>query len=84
MGSVALSKLSGFFNDARDVDELEASRVEHDRGASELNASGAQLEDRSSGSTSTSGKRLGSTTKNKGAAGFGFSTKSPSKTIYSA
>jgi hypothetical protein len=38
-------------------------------GASELNASGAQLEDRSSRSTGTSGKRLGSMTKNKGAAG---------------
>jgi hypothetical protein len=32
MGFVALSKLSGFFDDARDVDELEASKVEHDRG----------------------------------------------------
>jgi hypothetical protein len=65
VGSVALSKLSGFFDDARDVDKLEASRVEHDRGASELNASGTQLEDRSLGSTGMSRKRLGSTTKNK-------------------
>ena len=32
MGFVDLSKLSGFFDDARDVDEVEASRVEHDRG----------------------------------------------------
>jgi hypothetical protein len=31
VGSVALSKLLGFFDDARDVDKLEASRVEHDR-----------------------------------------------------
>jgi hypothetical protein len=32
MGFVALFKLAGFFDDARDVDKLEASKVEHDRG----------------------------------------------------
>ena len=32
MGFVALFKLSGIFDDAKDVDELEASRVEHDKG----------------------------------------------------
>jgi hypothetical protein len=31
MGFVALFKLSGFFDDARDVDELEICKVEHDR-----------------------------------------------------
>ena len=32
MGFVALFKLSGIFDDAKDVNELEASRVEHDKG----------------------------------------------------
>jgi hypothetical protein len=31
MGFVALFKLSGFFDDAKDVDELETCKVEHDK-----------------------------------------------------
>jgi hypothetical protein len=31
MGFVALFKLSGFFDDTRNVDELETCKVEHDR-----------------------------------------------------
>jgi hypothetical protein len=67
MGFVALFKLSRFFDDAKDVDELETSRVEHDQGL------GAQCkwcaqEDRSSGSSGTSRTRRGSTTRSKGAA----------------
>jgi hypothetical protein len=32
MGFVALFKLSGIFDDAKDVNELETSRIEHDKG----------------------------------------------------